>query len=126
MLASIGKDCHLLIHECTFEDGFHAEAKLKKHSTISEALRVSEQMNARTTIFTHFSIRYKYITRIDEIIENQQKTSHTRNVGVAFDFMKCGPDNFEQLNDMLTEMKVVFREDIDTVEYRRSKKLKLN
>lgn len=119
-----GRNCHLLIHECTFEDIFQEEAINKKHSTISEALSISEKMNAQATVFTHFSLRYKNLTRVDEIIDNKVKKNHSRHIGVAFDFMKCEPEDFQQLDNILHDTKVVFKQEIDTVEQRRDKKIK--
>ena len=60
-LAKAAKGSDLLIHEATFEDGMEAEAALKKHSTVGEALRVAQEMEAKCTILTHFSQRYPKI-----------------------------------------------------------------
>jgi ribonuclease BN (tRNA processing enzyme) len=57
-LVKKGKDCDLLIHEATFDDMKLEEALRKRHSTVSEAFQVSTAMNAKQTIFTHFSQRY--------------------------------------------------------------------
>jgi ribonuclease Z len=51
-------DCHVLIHEATFADDLVAEAVLKKHSTVSEAVAVGKAMKAQHVILTHFSQRY--------------------------------------------------------------------
>lgn len=112
----------MLIHECTFEDIFKDEAIQKKHSTIGEALSISKKMNAQATIFTHFSLRYKNLTRVDEIIEKKQNDSW--QIGVAFDFMKCTPQYFNEMHNMLIDTKVAFRQAIDSVEQKREKKLK--
>ncbi|KAK0666196.1 putative ribonuclease [Cercophora samala] len=56
--AELGKGAHLLLHECTFEDGLRGDAMAKKHSTISEALAVGRDMGARRILLTHFSQRY--------------------------------------------------------------------
>lgn len=70
-----GQNCDLLIHESTFEDTFVDEALAKKHSTISEALQVGERMNAKTTLLTHFSLRYHNLTRVDDILEKGEVSS---------------------------------------------------
>jgi ribonuclease BN (tRNA processing enzyme) len=48
----------LLLHEATFEDKDHAMAVEKRHSTISEAFHVAQQMSAKACLLTHFSQRY--------------------------------------------------------------------
>ncbi|KAK9254123.1 hypothetical protein V1507DRAFT_497452 [Lipomyces tetrasporus] len=54
----IGKNTSLLIHEATMDDPLLADAISKRHSTVSEALGVARQMNARNLFLTHFSQRY--------------------------------------------------------------------
>ncbi|KAM7192031.1 ribonuclease Z 1 [Naviculisporaceae sp. PSN 640] len=63
--ANIGRDAHLLIHECTFDDERQGDAMAKKHSTFSEALDVAKQMGARRLLLTHFSQRYPRIQNPD-------------------------------------------------------------
>lgn len=57
-LVKAGIDCDLLIHEATFDDSKQDDAVKKRHSTSSEARRISMQMHAKHTILTHFSQRY--------------------------------------------------------------------
>jgi ribonuclease BN (tRNA processing enzyme) len=67
----MGQGATVLIHEvisafpppaslcqATFADCKAEEAVKKKHSTISEAISVAQQMNAQRLILTHFSQRY--------------------------------------------------------------------
>ncbi|KAK9367289.1 hypothetical protein V1509DRAFT_640782 [Lipomyces kononenkoae] len=54
----IGKNTSLLIHEATMDDPLLADAIVKRHSTVSEALAVARHMNARNLFLTHFSQRY--------------------------------------------------------------------
>ncbi|KAK2772168.1 hypothetical protein FQN53_004699 [Emmonsiellopsis sp. PD_33] len=54
----IGQDATVLIHECTFDDTMKSDAIAKRHSTISEALKVGAAMRARIIVLTHFSQRY--------------------------------------------------------------------
>ena len=61
ILANAGKGANVLIHEATFEDGMEAEAKLKRHCTIGEALQIANEMQAQNVILTHFSQRYPKI-----------------------------------------------------------------
>lgn len=57
-LASAGLGADILIHEATFCDCLQAEAIEKRHSTISEAIKIGEQMEAKYTLLTHISQRY--------------------------------------------------------------------
>lgn len=116
-LVKMGKNCDLLIHECTFDNAFLEDAITKAHSTIGEALDVSKRMNAKSTVLTHFSLRYGKLANIDDVNRN--------NVGLAFDFMKISPRNFRVLNEILLELKVAFKEHANEIEVKRAKKLKL-
>lgn len=48
----------LLIHEASLDNELIEEAIAKKHSTVVEAVRVSQLMNCRKVILTHFSARF--------------------------------------------------------------------
>ena len=48
----------LLIHEATVEHHMLADAKLKRHSTFTEAIQDGKLMEAKFTLLTHFSQRY--------------------------------------------------------------------
>lgn len=56
--AKVGQSCDLLIHEATHGDDLQEDAVAKRHSTISEALEIASQMNARNVVLTHISQRY--------------------------------------------------------------------
>jgi ribonuclease Z len=56
--AEAARGCTLLIHEATLDDEHQADAVSKKHSTMSEALRVARDMQARRVVLTHFSQRF--------------------------------------------------------------------
>lgn len=72
-----GEGADLLIHEATFEPEMIQDARRKRHSTLDEAVNVSDRMNASRTVLTHFSQRYpKFPTGFPE---NGSK------VGIAFD-----------------------------------------
>lgn len=62
------------------EDDLEAEAKLKMHSTTSQAVQVGRQMAARFTLLTHFSQRYAKLPIFND--------SFTSNIGIAFDNMQ--------------------------------------
>ena len=59
-----------LIHEATFDQEDYEMSVQKKHSTIQEALNVSDQVQARRTLLTHFSQRYNN--------NNNHKNGHRR------------------------------------------------
>lgn len=78
-LVELGKNSTILIHEATMEDELVAEAKLKMHSTVSQAINQGVEMNAKYTILTHFSQRYAKLPRIESTMN--------QNVAIAFDNM---------------------------------------
>ncbi|ETK78537.1 hypothetical protein F441_15733 [Phytophthora nicotianae CJ01A1] len=57
-LVLAGMDAELLVHEATFDDSMEEDAKMKKHSTVGQALDIARRMRARQVILTHFSQRY--------------------------------------------------------------------
>ena len=84
-LADSVRGAHVLIHEATFEDGMEAEATLKRHSTVGEALGVARKMEAKYTILTHFSQRYPRIP------PTPAETQGSMPVIFAFDYMRLTP-----------------------------------
>jgi len=76
---SLGQDSDICIHEATMEDELVHEARLKMHSTTSEAIEIGNKMNAKFTMLTHFSQRYAKVPKIDSGL--------APNVGIAFDNM---------------------------------------
>lgn len=85
-LVRAGKKCTVCIHEATFDDAPDKlkMAKLKQHSTISEALQVSENMEAEFTILTHFSQRYNLFKRGDkDDISDSEDDSDTKGIVVG-------------------------------------------
>lgn len=48
----------LLLHEATFEDEEQEQAQRKKHSTVSEAIKVAKDIGATRLLLSHFSQRY--------------------------------------------------------------------
>ncbi|RDA84943.1 hypothetical protein CP532_5150 [Ophiocordyceps camponoti-leonardi (nom. inval.)] len=87
--ASRCRGAHLLIHECTFGDDpeMHSHAVAKKHSTMSEALRIADQMRASRTLLTHFSQRY---VKADVL-----KASRRNDVVMAYDMMRLRLGDFQ-------------------------------
>lgn len=79
---------HLLVHECTFGDDMIADAKKKNHSTVSGALGVAKDMQARRTLLTHFSQRY---VKADVL-----KTGENHGVLMGTDFMTVKLGDFQK------------------------------
>ncbi|CCE64343.1 hypothetical protein TPHA_0H01370 [Tetrapisispora phaffii CBS 4417] len=65
----IGQGSDLLIHEATLDNELVEDAIQKRHCTINEAIEVSNTMNARKLILTHFSQRYPKLPQMDRNIE---------------------------------------------------------
>lgn len=117
-LVELGRDSTLLIHEATLEDALASSAALKKHSTISQAIEQSDKMQAKHTILTHFSQRYRILPPInDELIEN-------KSIGIAFDNMEIVPDDLSKLNGLYFKLKELYADELRRVE-KRSKKYAL-
>ena len=84
----IGKDCDVLIHEATHQSTLSEDAAKKRHSTVAQAIEIGEQMNARYTVLTHFSLRYQKLPPfLDETVPD--------NVMFAHDFMKITKGNID-------------------------------
>ena len=101
-IARWGGPPDLLIHEATMEHFMMYDAIIKKHTTFTEAIKVSttfignnnfdpfqegKLMGAKFTMLTHFSQRYAKMPLLGEI-EGQP------NVGIAFDTMSVSPRTF--------------------------------
>jgi len=82
-LMRTGFRCTLLIHEATFEDSLGSHAQRKRHSTSSEAVAASLEMQAHRTVFTHFSQRYPRAPR-----DVPREGPMERRPIVAFDGMR--------------------------------------
>ena len=71
--AAIGAGSTVLVHEATFDDELQSDAVAKKHSTISEAISVGMQMQAKNIILTHFSQRFSKMPTMDDIGRTLQR-----------------------------------------------------
>ncbi|XP_055317663.1 ribonuclease Z, mitochondrial-like [Sitodiplosis mosellana] len=114
-LIELGRDSNLLIHEATLEDTLAASAATKKHSTISQAIEQGHKMQAKYTVLTHFSQRYRVLPPInDELIAN-------KNIGIAFDNMEIVPNDLGKLNDLYLKLKETYAQELARVEKRSEK-----
>lgn len=116
------KDCLLLIHEATMNDDLIEEAKLKRHSTISEAINVGHNIGAQFTLLTHFSQRYAKIAPIN-LIEDQSLSAYIEDhVGIAFDFMNVNLDQISQVTKLKPILEKLFVEEIQELQEIRTKR----
>ena len=74
----------LLIHEATMEHHMIYDAKIKKHSTFTEAIEEGRTVGADFIMLTHFSQRYSKLPVLEEMKDQPR-------VGIAFDMMEVGP-----------------------------------
>lgn len=107
-LAFAGMDADLLIHEATFANGMEAEASLKRHCTVGEALQVAEDMKAKAVILTHFSQRYPKVPPV--------ASEHSAPIVFAFDFVRVTPENLLLAADLTPAMRLLYAEDAEEEE----------
>ena len=89
-LAKAGDNADMLIHEATVDTGLYDEARMKRHSTISEAVEMGLKMNARATILTHWSQRYPFVCvkEVAHALEFAAVSEDEIMVIPSFDFMQ--------------------------------------
>lgn len=113
-LVQIGKKSNLLIHEATFEDELVQEARIKTHSTFSEAIEIGQRMNAAFTLLTHFSQRYAKLPLIND--------KFTENVGIAFDHMEVTLSDLPKLHLFNPVLTSIFAEEFENLLQKTTKK----
>lgn len=118
-LVKLGQDCDLLIHEATMEDDLLEEAKMKLHSTTSQAIQAGEQMRSKFTLLTHFSQRYATIPPLPNDDENSSKL---KNVGIAYDNMHISLSQLPLLPLMYPTLKLMFIKHFTEIEERVAKR----
>ena len=125
--AKIAYNADLLIHEATFANGMEADAVVKRHCTVGEALRIATKMNAKTTVLTHFSQRYPKIPELDFGISNTFSSSTTTTTTTdnalslpsgmkvipAFDFMVITPTNIASAAMLTPALQLLYPDDSD-------------
>lgn len=120
-LVKLGQDCDLLIHEATMEDDLMKEAKLKYHSTVSQAIQVGEEMKSKFTLLTHFSQRYAAIPHLPQ----SENDSRLHNVGIAYDNMQVSLSQLPLLPLMYPALKIIFNKHYVELEERAAKRQRL-
>ncbi|KAG9284291.1 hypothetical protein G9A89_002101 [Geosiphon pyriformis] len=103
-LVRVGKDATLLIHEATFENDLQEDAIMKRHCTTKEAVQISQRMNAKSTLFTHFSQRYPKVPIFTD--------AHDR-IGIGFDLMQVRLGQFYKLPKYVEALKVLYGDECE-------------
>ncbi|XP_011865052.1 PREDICTED: ribonuclease Z, mitochondrial [Vollenhovia emeryi] len=120
-LVKLGQNCDLLIHEATMEDDLLEEAKLKVHSTVSQAIEAGEQMKSKFTLLTHFSQRYAVIPHLSD----NQDGSKLNNVGIAYDNMHISMSQLPLLPLMYPTLKIMFNKHYLEIEDRAARRQRM-
>ncbi|XP_058121593.1 ribonuclease Z, mitochondrial [Anopheles coustani] len=118
-LIQLGRDSTVLIHEATMEDELAAEARLKMHSTLSQAIEQGRKMNARYTLLTHFSQRYAKIPRLQP---EQHQSGLGTDLGIAFDNMEVTLDDLPALCKFYPALKAMFISHFEEMEQKAIKR----
>lgn len=103
-LMKYAKNCDLLIHEATYNDLNLKRAKEVWHSTNSEVIEISEAVNPKHVILTHF---HGFLNKPENVIDIIEPKKH--QITMALDFFTVNrsnlhlfSDNFESLKDFFT------------------------
>lgn len=112
-LVALGQNSDVLIHEATMEDDLEKEARIKMHSTVSQAIDVGRQMKAKFVILTHFSQRYAKIPIIKQ---------HVENVVVGFDNMEVTLNDLPMAHLMYEPLKMMFSDHFELLEQKALKR----
>uniref|UniRef100_A0A182S923 Zinc phosphodiesterase ELAC protein 2 n=1 Tax=Anopheles maculatus TaxID=74869 RepID=A0A182S923_9DIPT len=118
-LIALGRDSTILIHEATMEDELAAEARIKMHSTLTQAIDQGRKMNARYTLLTHFSQRYAKIPRLRP---EQQQSGLGTDLGIAFDNMEVTLDDLPTLCKFYPSLKAMFISHFEEMEQKAIKR----
>ncbi|KAG0668810.1 hypothetical protein C6P45_004350 [Maudiozyma exigua] len=113
----IGQNSDLLIHEATLDNELQEDAIQKRHCTINEAIKVSNKMNARKLLLTHFSQRYPKIPSLSNNVDIKAKEYCFAFDGMIVDYEKMGEQTavLPKLTDLFVE-EAEEEEENDTTE----------
>lgn len=114
-LVELGRNSTVLIHEATMEDDLEEEARLKTHSTISQAIQQGREMKARHTILTHFSQRYAKCPRLPSSEDMQ-------SVAIAFDNMAITVEDLPHYHKLYPALLGMYAEYTEELEQRAVKR----
>ena len=117
--AELAKESHLLIHEATMEDDLWEEARIKRHSTISQAIDMRVKSQSNFTLLTHFSQRYSKLPKLPD----PEHTDHDfSRIGVAYDFMTINLSKLKLLPLLLPSLNIIFSEFREQLEQKALKR----
>ncbi|KAH8370786.1 hypothetical protein KR093_004966 [Drosophila rubida] len=114
-LVELGRDSTVLIHEATMEDDLVEEARIKTHSTISQAIQQGRDMQAKHIILTHFSQRYAKCPRLPS-------SEDMRHVAIAFDNMQVTVDDLKEYQKLYPALLAMYAEYTEELEQRAVKR----
>lgn len=112
-LVVLGSDSDILIHEATMEDDLERDARIKMHSTVSQAIDIGKRMNAKFVILTHFSQRY---AKIPLMSKNEE------NVAIGFDNMEVTLNDLPMMHLMYEPLKGMFADQFELMEQKTLKR----
>uniref|UniRef100_V5EX16 ribonuclease Z n=1 Tax=Kalmanozyma brasiliensis (strain GHG001) TaxID=1365824 RepID=V5EX16_KALBG len=112
-LIAAGRDCSLLIHEATLEDGQLDMAIGKGHSTFGEAIRVGHEMGAQNILLTHFSQRYPKMARSSLFALQKQGQGKNVPIALAFDMVTYPLSRFGRIQGYTPAMEALFAADTE-------------
>ncbi|XP_068145879.1 ribonuclease Z, mitochondrial [Drosophila tropicalis] len=114
-LIELGRDSTILIHEATMEDDLEEEARIKTHSTISQAIQQGRDMQAKHTILTHFSQRYAKCPRLPSVDD-------MKHVAIAFDNMQVTLEDLQDYHKLYPALMAMYAEYTEELEQRAVKR----
>lgn len=114
-LVELGRNSTVLIHEATMEDDLEEEARIKTHSTISQAIQQGRDMQAKHTILTHFSQRYAKCPRLPS-------NEDMKHVAIAFDNMQVTVEDLRQYHRFYPALLAMYAEYTEELEQRAVKR----
>ncbi|KAH8299850.1 hypothetical protein KR044_006872 [Drosophila immigrans] len=114
-LVELGRNSTVLIHEATMEDDLVEEARIKTHSTISQAIQQGRDMQAKHIILTHFSQRYAKCPRLPSSEDMQ-------HVAIAFDNMQVTVEDLKEYQKLYPTLLAMYAEYTEELEQRAVKR----
>ncbi|KAL7736223.1 hypothetical protein ACLKA6_002902 [Drosophila palustris] len=114
-LVELGRNSTVLIHEATMEDDLVEEARIKTHSTISQAIQQGRNMQAKHIILTHFSQRYAKCPRLPS-------TEDMQHVAIAFDNMQVTVEDLRHYHKFYPSLLAMYAEYTEELEQRAVKR----
>lgn len=101
------------------EDSLEAEAIIKFHSTISQAINVGVKADAKYTLLTHFSQRY---SKIPMLPFRKEGGPDFTKVGIAYDFMMISLSQLSLLHLFYSTLNLMFSEFRSLLDERSTKR----